>query len=261
MIKNKLIGKIGCLLMLVWASVSLHAQSIELLGLYSNGSAGQLKAKVELAGKQIKSVTSYAYRMSDGFATTDSDYELIEGSFLTVDVEMQTGDYAYRMEVVLDDDTRLLTECVNQANTEAFMWLGDYQWTEATTAVAGTLPGVDRCFGTDQNLQTSDKTYYKGVSSKGGQIIYDLPEEMNFRKFDMVLGTQNGSGNLKFMFYCNDGKKLDFTVNSNAIKSISTADYPAFIPHLPLTKIRLDFTNNSNAIGNYNLARLYMERT
>ena len=68
MIKNKLIGKIGCLLMLVWASVSLHAQSIELLGLYSNGSAGQLKAKVELAGKQIKSVTSYAYRMSDGFA-------------------------------------------------------------------------------------------------------------------------------------------------------------------------------------------------
>ena len=45
MIKNKLIGKIGCLLMLVWASVSLHAQSIELLGLYSNGSAGQLKAK------------------------------------------------------------------------------------------------------------------------------------------------------------------------------------------------------------------------
>lgn len=75
MIKNKLIGKIGCLLMLVWASVSLHAQSIELLGLYSNGSAGQLKAKVELAGKQIKSVTSYAYRMSDGFATTASDYE------------------------------------------------------------------------------------------------------------------------------------------------------------------------------------------
>ena len=140
MIKNKLIGKIGCLLMLVWASVSLHAQSIELLGLYSNGSAGQLKAKVEL----------------------------------------QTGDYAYRMEVVLDDDTRLLTECVNQANTEAFMWLGDYQWTEATTAVAGTLPGVDRCFGTDQNLQTNDKTYYKGVSSKGGQIIYDLPEEMNW---------------------------------------------------------------------------------
>lgn len=192
--------------MLVWASVSLHAQSIELLGLYSNGSAGQLKAKVELAGKQIKSVTSYAYRMSDGFATTASDYELIEGSFLTADVEMQTGDYAYRMEVVLDDDTRLLTECVNQANTEAFMWLGDYQWTEATTAVAGTLPGVDRCFGTDQNLQTNDKTYYKGVSSKGGQIIYDLPEEMNFRKFDMVLGTQNGSGNLKFMFYCNDGK-------------------------------------------------------
>ena len=117
MIKNKLIGKIGCLLMLVWASVSLHAQSIELLGLYSNGSAGQLKAKVELAGKQIKSVTSYAYRMSDGFATTASDYELIEGSFLTADVEMQTGDYAYRMEVVLDDDTRLLTECVNQANT------------------------------------------------------------------------------------------------------------------------------------------------
>ena len=101
MIKNKLIGKIGCLLMLVWASVSLHAQSIELLGLYSNGSAGQLKAKVELAGKQIKSVTSYAYRMSDGFATTASDYELIEGSFLTADVEMQTGDYAYRMEVVL----------------------------------------------------------------------------------------------------------------------------------------------------------------
>ena len=99
--------------MLVWASVSLHAQSIELLGLYSNGSAGQLKAKVELAGKQIKSVTSYAYRMSDGFATTASDYELIEGSFLTADVEMQTGDYAYRMEVVLDDDTRLLTECVN----------------------------------------------------------------------------------------------------------------------------------------------------
>ena len=73
MIKNKLIGKIGCLLMLVWASVSLHAQSIELLGLYSNGSAGQLKAKVELAGKQIKSVTSYAYRMSDGFATTASE--------------------------------------------------------------------------------------------------------------------------------------------------------------------------------------------
>ena len=111
MIKNELIGKIGCLLVFVWASVSLHAQSIKLLGVYSNGNAaGQLKAKVDLAGKQIKSVTSYTYRMSDGFATVASDYELIEGSFLTVDVEMQTGDYAYRMEVVLDDDTRLLTE-------------------------------------------------------------------------------------------------------------------------------------------------------
>ena len=118
----------------------------------------------------------------------------------------------------------------------SFQWLGDYQWTEATTAVAGTLPGVDRCFGTDQNLQTSDKTYYKGVSSKGGQIIYDLPEEMNFRKFDMVLGTQNGSRNLKFMFYCNEGKKLDFTVNSNAIKSISTADYQTFYSKLAIDK-------------------------
>ena len=48
MIKNKLIGKIGCLLMLVWASVSLHAQSIELLGLYSNGSAGQLLSLIHI---------------------------------------------------------------------------------------------------------------------------------------------------------------------------------------------------------------------
>ena len=160
-----------------------------LRGVYSNGKCCRsVKAKVDLAGKQINRSLLILIGMSDGFATVASDYELIEGSFLTVDVEMQTGDYAYRMEVVLDDDTRLLTECVNQGNTEAFMWLGDYQWTEATTAVAGTLPGVDRCFGTDLNLQTSDKTYYKGVSSKGGQIIYDLPEEMNFRKFDMVFG-------------------------------------------------------------------------
>ena len=62
--------------MFVWASVSLHAQSIKLLGVYSNGNAaGQLKAKVDLAGKQIKSVTSYTYRMSDGFATTALDYD------------------------------------------------------------------------------------------------------------------------------------------------------------------------------------------
>ena len=48
MIKNELIGKIGCLLVFVWASVSLHAQSIKLLGVYSNGNAaGQLKAKVD----------------------------------------------------------------------------------------------------------------------------------------------------------------------------------------------------------------------
>lgn len=261
MIKDKLIGKIGCLLMFVWASVSLHAQSIELLGLYSNGSAGQLKAKVELAGKQIKSVTSYAYRMSDGFATTTSDYELLDGSFLTADVEMQTGDYAYRMEVVLDDGAKLLTECVNQANTVAFMWLGDFLWTEATTAVVGEWPAVDRCFGAEQqNMQTGNTTYYKGISSKGGHIIYALPEEKNFRKFDMVLGTQNGSGTLKFHFSCNDGPELGFTVASNKISTVSTAAYPQFIPSLPLTKIRLNFTNNVNAIGNYNLARLYMER-
>ena len=61
-------------LMLVSASVTGFAQSMTLLGVFNDGTNGQIKAEINLEGKEIQTVTSYSYRMYDVYNTTSTDY-------------------------------------------------------------------------------------------------------------------------------------------------------------------------------------------
>ena len=81
-------------LMLVAASGAGFAQSINLLGVFNDGTHGQIKAEIELEDKEIQSVVTYSYRMCDGYNTTASDYELIDGRYLTADIQFNPGYYA-----------------------------------------------------------------------------------------------------------------------------------------------------------------------
>ena len=112
-------------LMLVSASVTGFAQSMTLLGVFNDGTNGQIKAEINLEDKKIQSVTTYSYRMYDGYNTTSTDYELIDGRYLTADIDFNPGDYAYRMKVDFTDGSTLLSECIDKDYSEAFMWLGD----------------------------------------------------------------------------------------------------------------------------------------
>lgn len=198
-------------LMLVAASGAGSAQSINLLGVFNDGTNGQIKAEINLEGKQIQEVTTYSYRMSDGYSTTSDGYELIDGRYLTADIDFNPGDYAYRMKVGFTDGTTLLSECVDKDNSEAFMWLGDYPFTTFVSGWSGHNPRVD--ISVDNNnppsatpvrMTVNDTVYYKGVSNHAqGHISYlfDRP----FTRFVTRYGIQDDKavGNLTYTFWNN----------------------------------------------------------
>lgn len=198
-------------LMLVSASVTGFAQSMTLLGVFNDGTNGQIKAEINLEGKEIQTVTSYSYRMYDGYNTTSTDYELIDGRYLTADIDFNPGDYAYRIKVDFTDGSTLLSECIDKDYTEAFMWLGDYPFQTAVSGWSGRSPRVDISVdntnppsATPTRMTVNDTIYYKGVSNHAqGHVsfIFDRP----FTRFVTRYGIQDDKavGNLTYAFWNN----------------------------------------------------------
>ena len=193
-------------LMLVAASGAGFAQSINLLGVFNDGTHGQIKAEIELEDKEIQSVVTYSYRMCDGYNTTASDYELIDGRYLTADIQFNPGYYAYRIKVDFTDGSTLLSECIDKDYTEAFMWLGDYPFQTAVSGWSGHNPQLDISIDNPNNptvyMTVNDTIFYKGVSNHAqGHVsfLFDRP----FTRFVTRYGIQDDkvAGNLTYAFW------------------------------------------------------------
>ncbi len=199
---NNKYKKIGWLLMLMWVSVTMSAQTLELLGVVQSGGAAQMKAKIDLDGKQIKSVVSYAFRMSDGLTTTRDSYELIDNQFITADVDFQSGDYAYRLVVLFTDGTKLISECMDADDTERFMWLGDLPFHSFQSGWdSNHPPRVDGSVDTSMKMILNDTVYHKGVSNHAeGYVAYQFTQP--FTRFVARIGVQDDrkDGDVNFRF-------------------------------------------------------------
>lgn len=188
------------------AATDANAKSLNILGVFHNGNYGQIKAEIDSEGSDIQSVTTYSFRMADGYNTTRTDYELVDGRYITADIDYHPGDYTYRLEVTMADGSTLLSECIDEDFTQTFMWLGDYPFTTAASGWEGHAPKVDISVdnpATPTNMMTVDGTvYYKGVSNHAqGHVgyVFDRP----FTRFVTRYGIQDDRsvGNLTFRFW------------------------------------------------------------
>lgn len=195
-------------LMLLAASGAGFAQSINLLGVFNDGTNGQIKAEINTEGKVIQSVATYSYRMCDGYNTTASAYEVIDGRYLTADIQFNPGYYAYRIKVDFTDGSTLLSECIDKDYTESFMWLGDYPFQTAVSGWSGRNPRVDISVDNPNNptvyMTVNDTIFYKGVSNHAeGHVsfLFDRP----FTRFVTRYGIQDDKavGNLTYAFWNN----------------------------------------------------------
>lgn len=196
-------------LMLVAASGAGSAQTMTLLGVFNDGTNGQIKAEINPEGKEIQAVTTYSYRMYDGYNTTRTDYELVDGRYLTADIDFNPGDYTYRMKVDFTDGTSLLSECIDKDYTSAFMWLGDFPFKKYVSGWGGRNPRVDISIdntdppsATPTRMTVNDTVFYKGVSNHAAGYVSYLFERP-FTRFVTRYGVQDDRtyGYLTFQFW------------------------------------------------------------
>ena len=191
------------------ASLSMSAQKVDILGVTDDGQRAQIKAKVDLAGKKVKSVTTYSYYMVDGYTVTNTAHEFVqdgENTYLTADVFYypENGRYRYRIELVFDDNTKYMTSVVDSELSEEFMWLGDYNYIEAKSGWDDQHPPVvDREIDPSLQFLLDGVRYYKGVDNHApGYIIYDFGDTP-FTRFVTRYGVQDDrtDGDVGFKFF------------------------------------------------------------
>lgn len=193
----------------------LSAQSVELLGLYPVGDAYELKATVDRQSKEIREVAVYAYNMVTGENRYNTDYELIDGRFITATPPVVENASAYRMKVVFDDDTVVLSPCIEPASGKKFMWLGDYAWTDAASGWNTNPPQIDQPVNTRLKLRINDTIYHKGISTHAnGHFRYRF--EQPFASFKARVGVQQEeiNGDVRVQVSTNDALREDFVVFS-----------------------------------------------
>lgn len=190
------------------AGTGAYGQSVEFLGVTNDGQRAQLKAKVDLAGKTVASVTAYSYNMTDGYTVTNTNHEFVKDgktTYLSADVFFFAGDteYAHRVEITFSDGTKYLSPVVTEDLGEAFMWLGDYPFTLAYSGWDGHPPVIDREIDASLTMMLDGVHYYKGISNHAtGYIYYSFPTAP-FTRFVTKYGVQDDrpEGNIRFFMY------------------------------------------------------------
>lgn len=252
----------------------LCAQELELLGLYPVGSDYQLKARIALNGKVIRHVTTYTYRMTDGFTTSARSYDLIDNQFLSADVALQeNATCTYRMEVVLAEnlsadtagDIKLLSPCIDAAGGAPFMWLGDLNWSSAVSGWGNHPPQVDKSVDTSMKIILNDTTYYKGVSNHTeGHLEYQFSTP--FSRFVSRLGVQDAmaNGDVRFRILTNGTLHSEYSMYSKT--NPNRGNRPCYedisIDFNDVTALRIEYQmldgNNAADHGQLAMARLYL---
>lgn len=262
---------------------SVPAQSVEILGITNDGQRAQLKARVDLNGKTPSGVTAYSYNMDDGYTVTNRTYELVTDgteTYLSADVFYYPGgeNYTHRVEINFTDGTNCLSPVVTEDLSEAFMWLGDYPFAEATSEWAGHPAVVDKCVNPSVPMAINGKVYYKGISTNAAaRIIYKF-DNADFTRFVTHYGMQDNeiNGDVNFRFYTGtDASRTeiaDLTLQGqqrlNSRDHVAPNDYPCeadiTIDMDGVKVLRFELDNIDNYWGdasNLVLARLYLPVT
>lgn len=265
------------------APVLSSAQSIQILGFTNDGQRTQLRAKVDLNGKEPASVTAYSYNMTDGYTVTNNTYEFVRDgndTYLSADVFYHTGTptYTHRVAITFTDGTMSLSPVMDENFDTKFMWLGDFNYAAGVSGWdANHPPVVDREIDPTLNLTLDGVRYYKAVSNHApGYLVYKFPEAQ-FTKFQTYYGVQDtqADGDVEFKFYT--GTDVDQTSESQlkliepAVKMYSLsnpnrngADCIAekVIQMNGICVLRFQFNEIDNNWGDHAhlaMARLYME--
>lgn len=260
-------------------SFSASAQKVKILGLTQGDRASQIKAELTPEGKTLTGVTTYSYKLSDGASLRSTEYELVDGRYISASVDCWSGAYdAFQMRLTFSDGSSLLTECVDKDMTSAFFWLGDFPWYAAQSGWdADHPPRVDSSMENGIPIQVNSVVYYKGISNHApGFIIYNtdsiaskLPEP--YTGFDRLVtryGVQDPQyyGNLIFEVLVDGTSQLRQT-----IYALTNTDRPADDPVVrdwsyPMDGVKtLRFSANPNGVNwgdhlEMPLARLTLNR-
>lgn len=250
--------------------LGLGAQSVEVKGILPVGSSQEIVASIDLNGKTVKSVTSYAYDMTTGYNLTGSTYALVENKYLNVTVPTVANASAYRLAVTFTDGTTTLSPVLEPATGERFMWLGDYAWTSAVCGWSGYSTQVDRAVDSSKKFRIGDIIYYKGVAGHAeGSIAYTFASAP-FVSFRSTVGLMfdEVNGDVRYRIATNGTEVENFVVYSAAnTTGIGTTGIVSKEVNVNMTGVTaLNFTFNIWDSNNWGdqvlmaLARLYLPK-
>lgn len=263
----------------VTSTATAEAKMVDILGITNDGQRARIKAKLNLEDKRVSGVTSYSYNMTDGYANTNTNYDIVqegEDTYLSVDVTYYPDDdgYTYRVVLTFSDGTTYTSEVVNEDLTEAFMWLGDYG---APGTSGWNSPVVDKEVDSSLTFWLDGIHYYKCVSNHApGSLLYTFPDAQ-FSSFYTKYGVQDDreEGDVMFKFFTgNDVTRTSEAqltpVGNQLMYAKSNPNRPAdlspvseiTIPMEGVKVLRLSAdqwdSNNWGDHANYAMPRLYL---
>ena len=205
--------------LLTLSPLGLSAQSVEIMGILPVGTSQEVVASINLNGKTVKSVTSYAYNMTTGYNLTGTTYALVENKYINVTLPTVANASAYRIAVTFTDGTTTLSPVFEPATGERFMWLGDITWTSQVCGWSGYSSQVDKALNAPtQSFTINDTLYYKGVAGHAtGSITYTLTGApyASFKSHIGLLSTEI-NGDVKVSIATNNTTVESFLVYAKA---------------------------------------------
>lgn len=213
------------------APACAHAKMVDFLGVTTDGTNAQIKAKLNIGDRQLTGVRSLSYNMTDGYTVAGNGFSLVEDGndkYVSADVVYypDADGYTYRLVLSFADGSTYSSEVVNLDLSESFYWLGDFPWTSYATGWDGHVPVIDGEVDPSLKMTLDGTVYYKGVSNHGdGHLEYDfskIPEAPEFDRFYTKYGVQDDrpDGDIYFSFIT-DGTPI---LNRDLMFSKTNAD-------------------------------------
>lgn len=271
----KQFNKYIILLLLIFVSSGTGmAQEVQILDFYTLGNTGQavMKARIGLNGKQIKNVEVGPISLNNGaFTVTNNGYTLIENEYLNIPFSLSEdlpNRVAYRMIVTLSDNTKLISPSVRGDKAEAYLWLSDLDWTQATSG--WKTPQKDKGVGGPLIL-IDGKQYHKGISNhtySGATpaiFEYNIPFEASM--FYTLIGAQdteyNGDIDVRILLdEAVQSRDTLFARTNSALNNHKVSEERMFYLYGDKKKLRLEGYcydgNNAGDWCNYAMAHFVM---
>lgn len=246
------------------------AQEIQILDFYTLGNSSQavMKARIGLAGKEIKSIETGPISLNNGaFTVTGNSYTLIENEYLNIPFTLSEdlpNRVAYRIVVTFSDNTKLISPSIRGDKAEVYLWLSDLEWTQATSG--WKTPQKDKGVGGPLIL-IDGKQYHKGISNHTNSgtspaiFEYDIPFESSM--FYTLLGAQDTeyNGDIDVCILLDDelqSRDTLFAKTNSALNNHKVVEERMFYLYGDKKKLRLEGynfdRNNSGDWCNYAMA-------